>query len=412
MLGIAALAVGVEARADDGSATRSVTSTIDVHTDDGVVTVHTVNRSFALAGPGLEGREASEHLLLSVAVEITEVLGEKGVDGRVSVSAWPLDEAHDTSPSLYSIAVSGQSGAVADGDLFVIERGLEETAWQSVHALSDGARLFDATTPWLRGFSGGLWDQRRYVALVQVFDDAEDVALRDEANVALLTFAARDRVLGQVVIRATDPERARFLKSVVDQEVTIGWLAGAEGKPLPPGAAPDPIADQLSVLVRFRPDGATVRVPLGDKGFDAANAIVPEGLMVEAYPPNLLLGRWTVADAKPAPWLEAGTDISATVAAFQGKSVEIAADRATSETPLACAGAGYASAMVPPNGLFQGGLAGADAEAKAKSLGLSGGETRSVTLSCDSGVYDFHFPNRDTALLAFDNVIVTLSRAN
>ena len=397
--------------AEEPAPQRSVTSTVHVAEENGAVSVRTVNRSFELAGPGLKGRAADEHLLLEKTIETAEVLGDKGMEGRVSVAAWPLDEARDKSPPLYTIAATGSAGAVQDGDLFVIERGLDEIPWQTVYALSDGSRLFDATSLWLRGASGGLWDERRYVALAQVFDDADDAALRGETSVALLTLAARDRILSQVLIKAADPERARFLRSVWDQQVILSWLGGPEAKPLPGGASPDPLVDSLSVLISFKPDGAALKVPLLDTSFDSAKAILPSGLSLEPYPPNLLLGRWTMKDAKPAPWADSGADVAPVVKPFVGKMVSVGEAEVSSDTPLACKNAQYASAMVPPDGLFQGGLSGPNASAQAKSLGLSPEESRSVTLSCDTGVYDFHFVDRDTALLAFDNVIFTLSRA-
>jgi len=406
----APLASTVASGAEEPAAQRAVTSTIDVAEENGAVAVRTVNRSFELAGPGLKGRAAEEHLLLEKTVEAAEVLGEKGMDGRVSIAVWPLDEARDTSPPIYTIAATGHAGVVQDGDLFVIERGLDEIPWQSVYALSDGNKLFDATSLWLRGASGGLWDERRYVALTQVFYDAPDVALSGETSVALLTLAARDRILSQVLIKAADPERARFLRSMWDQQVILSWLGGPEATPLPEGASPDPASDSLSVLISFKPDGAELKVPLSDTSFDGAKASLPEGLILEPYPPNLLLGRWTMKDAIPAPWIDPGANVEPTIKPFVGKVIDVGQAVVGGDTPIACKNAQYSSAMIPPNGLFQGGLAGLNAEAQAKSLGLSPEEARTVTLNCDTGLYDFHFVSRDEALIAYDHVIFRLGR--
>ena len=44
------------------------------------------------------------------------------------------------------------------------------------------------------------------------------------------------------------------------------------------------------------------------------------------------------------------------------------------------------------------------------SLGLSGASVKGVTVSCDTGVFDYHFADADTLLLALDNRIWTLDQ--
>lgn len=395
--------------AEDAMSSRSATSSIVSQTVGGVTTVRVETHAFALAGPGIKGRKDDERLFLHRLVATIEVLGEKGMEGQVGVAAWPLG-VPESEPPLYRIKASGRDGRIVDGDLYVIERGLEEIEWQSLYALSDGTKLFDATTPWLRAANDGRWDERRYVALAQVFDDADDAALSDDHAVALLSYVARDRVVSQVLIKAAEVERARFLRSVWDQTVKLGWRGKGTKSTALDGAMPDPKSGRLAVTIAFSPDGATLEIPVRVKGFDLKKAKLSNGLSLEIFPPNLLLGRWTVSDAKPAPWLKEGTDVSATVALFKDKRIDVQSGAVASDTPLSCKSAGYTSALVPPPGLFQGGLAALDAAVEAKALGLSPDETRSVSLSCDTGLYDFHFPTPDTALLAFDNVIFTLSR--
>jgi hypothetical protein len=256
---------------------------------------------------------------------------------------------------------------------------------------------------------GQKWDERRYVALAQVFDDADDAALKDEDAVALLTVAQRDQIIGQALIRAGDPERARYLRSVWDQAVTLRWRSGADATPLEPETIPDPAADDLSVAVEFQPDGATLAIPFNADGLDLVKASVPEGLSLDSFPPILLLGHWTVSDARPAPWQAENAATAETIARFKGKSIDVGYRQVVTDTPIVCNEVGLATYLAPPKGLFQGGLAGPSAAEQARAAGLPGEETRSLTLSCETGLYDFHFPNRTTALIAYDNVIFTLT---
>jgi hypothetical protein len=396
------------ATAAESARSTAASSSASVETDGPVTTVRLVNRSFALGYPEASGNEAV--LLLRQEIETVEVLGEKGLDGHVRLDAWPLDGKPESDAPLFTISASGQDGRVEDGALYVIERGLEEILWQSTYSLTDGARLFDATTPWLRAANGGLWKERRYIALAQVFDDAEDAALRRDDAVALISYASTDGALDHALIVASDTERARYLRSVWDQRVALGWRDLADGSAVSIDALPDPLERRLAVEIAFEPDGARVLLPLGEHGFERSGAALPDDLTVEAFPPNLLLGRWRVAEATPAPWAVEDAAHSATVALFEGLAVEVGEDRVSSETPLACGGARYTTALVPAEGLFQGGVDPAQAAGVAAALGLSPDAIRAVALTCDTGVYDFYFRDPDTAFLAFDNVVFTLAR--
>ncbi len=388
----------------------SAQSSASIEVEGNVVTVHRTNRMFELAGPDIEGRNANDRLLLRKEIETTEVIGDKGMDGRVNVWAWTLGVDVNVTAPLYVISASGLEGRVTDNDVYVIERGLDEIEWQSVFSLADGDKLFDATVPWLLATNGGAWNERHYLALAQVFEDADDAALRRDDAIALLTYASRTRVLNQVLIRADKADRARLLRSVWDQTIKFSWSGKSEETPSPDGPVPDLKAEPLTIAIRFSPDGATLQIPVGERRFDLSKATTSTGLSLERFPPDLLIGRWMVTDAKPAPWLTAGTDISATITLFENKTVDVKADRVVSESPISCGNARYDTALVPPHGLFQGGFEGQDAIKSARRLGLSADETRSVSLTCDTGVYEFHLPEPNRALTAFDNVIFSLNR--
>lgn len=65
----------------------SVQSSVSVETAGDVVTVRRVNRTFDLSGPDIDGLKADDRLLLRQSVETTEVIGDKGMEGRVELSA-------------------------------------------------------------------------------------------------------------------------------------------------------------------------------------------------------------------------------------------------------------------------------------------------------------------------------------
>src|SRR5690606_13364079 len=78
--------------------------------------------------------------------------------------------------------------------------------------------------------------------------------------VGVVTYAAADRVIRQVVVEAPDEERARVLRSISDEHFVLSWIDGASGLPLPAEVAVPGVQPTLRLLfVRARVD---VRIPL------------------------------------------------------------------------------------------------------------------------------------------------------
>lgn len=140
-------------------------------------------------------------------------------------------------------------------------------------------------------------------------------------------------------------------------------------------------------------------------GFAAIAALAACASAEAAVSP--VYGKWRVTRVVVAPWAgEAGAlgDIS-----YLGKTVTFHEKRVKGPGPIGCAKAVYETTDNPPDGLFQGSLPEPAAEAM-KSLGLSGSAVAGISLSCDSGVFEYHYADSDTLLLGLDNRILTLDR--
>lgn len=119
-------------------------------------------------------------------------------------------------------------------------------------------------------------------------------------------------------------------------------------------------------------------------------------------------GTWRIVSASPAPWADSDLASTAEAQAFIGQEIVFQPDRVEAPAPLGCANATYGSVGLPPEGLFQGSLDPASAEADAASLGIEG-EAETLQVTCDTGVFDYHSAG-DDLLTALDNVIYTLER--
>lgn len=123
---------------------------------------------------------------------------------------------------------------------------------------------------------------------------------------------------------------------------------------------------------------------------------------------NPLLGSWRLTRAVVAPWSDA--DSAPIETAWIGEDAKFSDRAVNAPGPLACANATYEATSFPAEGLFQGGLPEPAAKAAA-SVGLVSMPVAGVSLSCDTGVFEFHEADADTMLFALDNVVWTMSRA-
>ncbi|NWG72205.1 MAG: hypothetical protein HXY23_11435 [Parvularculaceae bacterium] len=136
-------------------------------------------------------------------------------------------------------------------------------------------------------------------------------------------------------------------------------------------------------------------------------AMLAAATPIAAAPPDAdHLGVWRITHGVVAPWtVDAAIDET-----MVGKRVVFGEKTVVAPKPLACRNAKYEATAMPPDGLFQGGLP-TPPNAAARALGFAEGEVAGVSLTCDSGIWEFHDADVDTTLFALDNVIWTMSRA-
>jgi hypothetical protein len=139
-------------------------------------------------------------------------------------------------------------------------------------------------------------------------------------------------------------------------------------------------------------------------------ALVPSGATAQDNP---LLGTWEIVEAQPAPWSE--TSQRASLVAGGKRLIKQVVTFAPREVvsrhkALACKRAEYEPTDYEADAIFQGNLPEPNPTAAALRLGFKKGEIPGVDLKCSTGVYSYHFRDRNTALTALSNVIYTLKR--
>ena len=126
-----------------------------------------------------------------------------------------------------------------------------------------------------------------------------------------------------------------------------------------------------------------------------------------------LLGTWEIVEAQPAPWTEESQRATLTaqgqrllkqVITFSPREV------VSRNKSLACKRAEYEMTDYEADAMFQGNLPEPNPTGAAVRLGFKKGTVPGVDLKCKTGVYSYHFRDRNTALTALSNVIYTLKR--
>ncbi|RAI36982.1 hypothetical protein [Rhodoplanes roseus] len=130
---------------------------------------------------------------------------------------------------------------------------------------------------------------------------------------------------------------------------------------------------------------------------------------------NGLIGRWSIVEAVPGPWVrskernalnEHGRRLVDTEIVFEAGAI------VSKNQGLACKRAMYQTGTYPTDALFRGSLPDGSQDRIARELGLtrSSGDVPSVDVDCGGGHFTYHLRDRNTALFAWDDVIYTLKR--
>ena len=223
---------------------------------DGTKTVDIQNVAYQVSSTQIPGRPKEERLLLRKTTHSKQILGDKGMEGTVTLEAWPLGADIRQKP-LYTVKATGTDGQTVDTSLFVVSRGLEESDWWSVYKLGTGQHLFDTYVP-LLGFSISREVMKtRYIGLEVPADDTTDARLKQPKVIGVLTYASGDRVIHEWLVTCDDPKRARLLRSYSDvtrkltvserQALTLGFRENYPSPPNPVDLLIPVIGDDLDL---------------------------------------------------------------------------------------------------------------------------------------------------------------------
>jgi hypothetical protein len=123
-----------------------------------------------------------------------------------------------------------------------------------------------------------------------------------------------------------------------------------------------------------------------------------------------IMGEWRFVRAQVAPWVVEKKSGNPNAKGWIGRRIRFEPTRVVGPGALGCAHAVYRPSRFDADALFQGALP-APAAGSAEQLGIVGAPLAGTTLDCDSGLFEYHRVDANTAVVALDNVIWTLDRS-
>jgi hypothetical protein len=241
-----------------------------VQGDGETVEIHNV--AWQYTGTQVPGRPADERLLLRTTTHQKDFVGDIPEPGALTLEAWPLGVDPKQKP-LYSVKLEADSAHTLDNCLWVIDRGYVDVPMWSIHRLGDGRHLFDTHVELVRFTVSRADGTPRYAGLDVPADDTPDARLREPHVVAVLVYAAEDRVLREVLITDDKPAEARQMRSFADETQEVAFL--------------ETPARRLKIAFSHNypdaPATVEVSVPLLKDDLDVAHAQLPPGVHIAAW---------------------------------------------------------------------------------------------------------------------------------
>jgi hypothetical protein len=251
---------------------------------DGQQVIAITNIAYDLVQPYVPGRKETVWLVLRITTQSKQVIDEIGIEGKVTVEAWPLGTDLTQKPR-YAVSLEGAGVDTVHQSVLVFDRALEEVQWWSVHALDTGAHLFDTYVRPVEFSISREFDTPRFVGLETPPDDTNDARLKDPHVVAVLSYASAERVVREALLTCDDPKRAEGLRSYADATRSVEYVEG----PVRPGKDRSQAEPTRTLKITFSqsypspPNPVSALIPVAGDDLDLEHAKLPACMHAAAW---------------------------------------------------------------------------------------------------------------------------------
>ncbi len=267
------------AHADDAKAALDASSHATKAGDDETLD----NTSFSFASCG--STQSGERLLLRLRIQIKSNLQDVGVEGHVQLDAFPAAGPYAT--PIYSVAEEGADARLEPTYcLLFVDRGLEEFSWWDVRSLRSGKSVFETDEePLLFSLLSDDDTSDTYVAGFYVPPDDEKRKSLAQPDIAGVVAVSReDALLGRLLVRADDKDRAARLRSFADERRYLAIVDAKSGAVVGKASGEKPLSKRpLALEIYWADANLRLRIPLTKQGLDREHATLPKGLRLELW---------------------------------------------------------------------------------------------------------------------------------
>jgi len=259
-------------------------STCSYEIKDDAQTITISNVTFDWVEPYIPGKKSGGILMLRITTRTSQVLEDIGMEGKVTVEAWPLGTDPTEKPR-YTVSLDAASVEAQRQSVLVFDRMLEEVQWWSVHALVNGEHLFDTYVKPVEFSISRETDEPRFVGLEVPPDDTKDGRLKDPHVVAVVSYASAEHVVREALLTCDDPKRAEAYRSFADEERSLDYVEG----PVPPAQGKTVLEPPRALKITFSqsfpspPNPVSAQIPVAGDDLDLAHAKLPPCMHIAAW---------------------------------------------------------------------------------------------------------------------------------
>jgi len=237
-------------------------------------TIEIHNVAYQYTETRVPGRPPDERLTLRTTTHSRNFVGDIPEPGTVTLEAWPLGTDPKQKP-LYTVKLEGSEARTLDNGLWVIDRGYVDVPMWAIYRLGDGRHLFDTHVELVRFTVSRADGTPRYAGLDVPADDVADARLKEPHVLAVLVYAAEDRVIREALITYDKLPEAKRMRSYADETQELS-LQETPARRL-----------RIAFSHNYPDTPATVEafVPVVKDDLDVAHAQLPPGMHVAAWRP-------------------------------------------------------------------------------------------------------------------------------
>ncbi len=272
-----------EAPAKPGAAQATSSFSYEVVDDQQIIAI--TNVTYQALEPYFPGRKQSQRLVLRTTTRTKSVVDEIGIEGSVTVEAWPLGTGLDR-PPLFSVKQEGAGVAVMNQSVLVFDRTVEDIQWWSVFSLDKGQHLFDTYIPVTEFSISREFETPRFVGFEVPPDDATDARLKEAHVIGVLSYAAAERMIREALITCDDPDRAAVYRSYADEMRELVLQIGPVPVATKAKEYPEPTRTlRLTFSQSFPspPEPASAFIPVAGDDLDLVHAKLPPCVHATAW---------------------------------------------------------------------------------------------------------------------------------